>query len=631
MRVALALLSIQRFVRRLLPLLSLLLCASVLVGSGAFADQGMPAGNVDVLHDAGGELDWVGARTARGWTRLDRSRVAARLPEGALWLRWQLPGRPGENARLRLAPPDAGDIEVRVLDARERVIDRYRIGATMPLAERTLQRAQAMIPWPTRGTGPWTVLARQQGRSLSVFNPAIVRPAAPERVPRALPDPAWLTVTLLASLLLLSGMTALATRDGTQLALAVLLLSQAFVSLQVSGLAFELFWPDTPEWNPHARNLSMALLAAAGAWLAYAMVARSARASRLAAFVLRASAGVSLAGALTVSMVPAWASASIALTAAGLTLSTVAVQTFARVRAHDLSMVWLLPGLTAVTLSAAPSEFALLGLAGPAAWPDPIVVMVVTSIGALLCTLTVIMRHRSRDWLDSIARAGQIDQQSQAMRMLEQTVGARTFELEVANEQLARQTRVDGLTGVFNRRHFDEQFADAIRQGHQRGSAVAVMMVDLDHFKRLNDEHGHAFGDECLRRAARLAAASLSNPQAIAARYGGEEFVVLMRDCLPGDALASAERIRAAIEAEMPELDGTRVRMTASLGVCCRVPAGSDAGPSMLAAADAALYQAKHGGRNRVCDAASPSAAATAATPSPPDPSGERPPQPIDV
>ena len=180
---------------------------------------------------------------------------------------------------------------------------------------------------------------------------------------------------------------------------------------------------------------------------------------------------------------------------------------------------------------------------------------------------------------------------------------------------VTRLARRDALTGLANRRAFDERLAALTAETSAGGGDLTLLMCDLDHFKSVNDTHGHAVGDEVLKAAAdairEVLAGCRSNDVAVAARYGGEELVVLLPNFGPAGGMRVAERVREAIaEIALPE-GGERSHASASVGAA--VFPFDAAGPNeLLRAADDALYAAKTGGRNRVARAGA------AATPSVP-------------
>jgi two-component system cell cycle response regulator len=159
----------------------------------------------------------------------------------------------------------------------------------------------------------------------------------------------------------------------------------------------------------------------------------------------------------------------------------------------------------------------------------------------------------------------------------------------------------DPLTGIYNQRYLMRHLRNLLEGGQTR--EIAVLMIDVDHFKLVNDEYGHAAGDKALRAIADTLRANTRAFDSLA-RYGGEEFAVVMPGTEPDDASLAAERLRAAVAAEPFALGpGISCKLTVSIGVaCCQdMPVTPEA---LLHAADAALYAAKHAGRNRVAIAA---------------------------
>jgi diguanylate cyclase (GGDEF)-like protein len=162
-------------------------------------------------------------------------------------------------------------------------------------------------------------------------------------------------------------------------------------------------------------------------------------------------------------------------------------------------------------------------------------------------------------------------------------------------------SRVDGLTGVFRRGVLDERIEEEVRRAQAFRTTFAVLIADIDHFKRLNDGYGHQFGDFVLKRVGTLLRESVYETDFVA-RYGGEEFAVLLPRAEPEGVLRKAEAIRARIAAENFSRGLESVRISVSIGVAHFPRDGRDAAGA-VAAADAALYRAKESGRNRVVDA----------------------------
>lgn len=189
---------------------------------------------------------------------------------------------------------------------------------------------------------------------------------------------------------------------------------------------------------------------------------------------------------------------------------------------------------------------------------------------------------------------------------LEHRVVERTEALQEANRKLAEQSVTDGLTGIANRRHFDEFASAEFARSRRSGLPMALMMLDVDRFKPYNDNYGHQAGDEALKRIAAVLSQHARRPGDLAARYGGEEFAFIASGLEGESALQMAERLRAAIEdMHMPHEFTPPGVVTASIGVAVAGSQGPASLEALIGQADAALYRAKQSGRNRVEMAAS--------------------------
>ncbi|MFG1300377.1 sensor domain-containing diguanylate cyclase [Xanthobacter sp. V3C-3] len=185
--------------------------------------------------------------------------------------------------------------------------------------------------------------------------------------------------------------------------------------------------------------------------------------------------------------------------------------------------------------------------------------------------------------------------------LLALTVGALRRALDRSRDmeqQLESMATTDQLTGLPNRRAIDAQLASELRRARRDAMPLALLMVDIDHFKRVNDTYGHAAGDVALRAVAGRIADMLHRAGDFAGRFGGEEFVVLLPATTLEGARITAERIRADIERAMIDTGEAKIRLTASVGVAVSV--ATDTPTDLLSRADSALYAAKGTGRNRV-------------------------------
>jgi diguanylate cyclase (GGDEF)-like protein len=178
--------------------------------------------------------------------------------------------------------------------------------------------------------------------------------------------------------------------------------------------------------------------------------------------------------------------------------------------------------------------------------------------------------------------------------------------LKHQSDLLRSMAFLDGLTGVANRRQFDEALQREWRACLRAGTSLALAMIDIDHFKSFNDTCGHQAGDACLRTIAGVLHNDMGRPHDLIARYGGEEFACLLPDTDLVGAMVKAEHLRHAVQSlGIPhEASDTAPMVTISVGVALFIPTDELTAEQLVAAADAQLYQAKHAGRNRVCCAA---------------------------
>jgi two-component system, cell cycle response regulator len=229
----------------------------------------------------------------------------------------------------------------------------------------------------------------------------------------------------------------------------------------------------------------------------------------------------------------------------------------------------------------------------PKPWDEPDLRLTVENL------LRTFRLHRENETLveDLKRKNGELEA---AKVMLEKKVRERTQMLEEANERLNRLAVTDGLTGLYNHRYLQEQLHQAVERSLRAGVPVALLMIDVDHFKKYNDRQGHPAGDEALRSVARLIAEDRRQVDVVA-RYGGEEFAVLLFDVNREGATDVAEKIRARVSsAPIPHADKQPLgRMTVSIGVAV-CPDDSQTAEALLETADVALYRAKKSGRDTV-------------------------------
>ncbi|MDP3857928.1 MAG: diguanylate cyclase [Stagnimonas sp.] len=206
------------------------------------------------------------------------------------------------------------------------------------------------------------------------------------------------------------------------------------------------------------------------------------------------------------------------------------------------------------------------------------------------------IRHHSRAHLNQLQRDA-------AYRALHES----QLQLIAINAELKRLTHVDGLTGLSNRRYCDEYLDQEWRRAAREQLPLAVLMVDVDSFKRYNDHYGHLAGDETLKAVAQALQAGCERPSDLAARFGGEEFIVILPGCPTADAVAMGNKLCRAVAAlaisHVASLAAGHV--TVSIGAAATRPQPGSSPLQLIQLADQALYRAKEGGRNQVASSAS--------------------------
>ena len=279
-----------------------------------------------------------------------------------------------------------------------------------------------------------------------------------------------------------------------------------------------------------------------------------------------------------------------------------AVQQAMRIKPTVILQDLIMPGLDGLTLvreyrsNPATQDIPIIVLSTK---EDPLVKRAAFAAGAndylvkLPDTIELVarIRYHSRSYLTLLQR----DEAYRALRVSQQ-------QLLDSNLMLQRLMNSDGLTGLSNRRHFDEYLELEWRRAMREQQQLSLLMIDVDYFKAYNDTFGHLAGDEALRRVAEAIRGSCSRPSDLPARYGGEEFALVLPNTSPGGARLVAEKLRQsvlglAIEHTAP---AAGAYLTVSVGLATQVPAIGSLCRQLISAADKGLYQAKNGGRNQV-------------------------------
>jgi diguanylate cyclase (GGDEF)-like protein len=220
-------------------------------------------------------------------------------------------------------------------------------------------------------------------------------------------------------------------------------------------------------------------------------------------------------------------------------------------------------------------------------------------LAGALKSLHSALRHLT--WQTKMIASGDFSQRVDFMGEFSESFNQMVHQLDESRHQQEIASRTDALTGVNNRRHFSELLEAEIERCRRYGSTLSVMMLDLDHFKHVNDTHGHAAGDEALRTFARTLLCSGLRKNDFWGRLGGEEFALVLPEIGIDSALEPAERIRSTLEKTSVQHGPATFRITVSIGIS-QYQQG-DTIETVVGRADQAMYEAKQTGRNKICRA----------------------------
>jgi two-component system, sensor histidine kinase LadS len=546
-----------------------------------------------------------------------------------VWFRFTLNNQAGPAKRWLLAIewPLLEQIEMHQFDpARSHWVAAYRTGTDWPAEQKLLKDSTYMFPLDIPEGKSVTLLMRVQ-TSATFFVPLVVYEAKAyqqQRYDHAI----WMGVLMgvLSIMLVYNASLALFTRERSYMFYALYLLAVLCYELTVTGLGALYVWSSSPWLKGHGYELFATLsFCSAVVFFRYFLDLKSVKASlyRLNTWLV-----VYWAGAFVLSIVWPSKMLSLSIGVTGLVTSVVGVYTSVyllaqgNVSARYFALAWfsVIVGTVAVLLS-------LMGVVeGNWFTNNAQHIGFVIEISLLSVALADRIKRerlvRERAQLEALdltqkikeereekirAQEHAIEVQQQANEDLELRVLDRTAELEramrnleIANIELSKLSVTDGLTKVHNRRYFDETLKKEYDRSARTLTPLALIMADIDNFKKINDSCGHLAGDECLRLVAAAMRNTVGRSTDMIARYGGEEFAIVLPATGPEQALEVADRVRRAIE----EIDfiyrGKRIALSISLGVVAKVATLDQSLGDFVAQADAALYRAKDNGRNRV-------------------------------
>ncbi len=594
------------------PLFALLGLCWALAGTPAWG-AGVPAldagrdslqltPHLTVAIDADGKADAAAmfARQARGqFTPLPGNRAAFGFTQGAHWFHASLlnQAHPEQRWLLVLHYPllDNVDIYLRYPDGR---IEHTASGDTLPFSARSIRYRHPNVWVDLPRHTEVELLVRVSSRSSMQVPLALYTPKAFAELERDSQFGIGLFYGILLALFCYNLVLWLSLRDASHFWYMFHVSAFGLVMFCLNGLAFEYLWPNSPWWANQAIPVSMALSQIAMHQFCRVFLELKQRQPTADKIALGIIGFFVVMGLL--SFVVDYRSAVRPMTLAVfpgaafiLYLAITSIrQGYAPAKVFLLAWAFLLVG-TALYASVS------VGLLNKNFLTE-YGIQIGSALEMILLSFALAYRYaKLRGENERLVRE-QNDQ-------LERHVARRTSELSTALEQLADanqrlrdSSRRDALTGLFNRRHFRELFEHQIHRANEHRQPLGVLMIDMDHFKGINDSHGHLAGDECLRWLGACLHDALVEHGALIARFGGEEFAVVLPDMNGERLLEVAEHLRQKICSAPVRYAGNNIQLSASIGAFVLRPGSGIGIDEALVQADDALYAAKDRGRNCV-------------------------------
>lgn len=561
------------------------------------ADSQNPATGLQVLEDQTGELSLEQARGSDGWKSFEGGNFNAGYTQSTWWLRFTITN-PANRTRERILAidyPVLGDLHI--FHLKEDGPVEFRMGFDYPFDQRPIDTRNFAVPLSWSAGEMTEIVIRVQSQTsvqvpMTLWKPqAFSSSAAYESLAHGIFFGTLIAIAIYNLLIYFS------LRDINYLLYVATVLSLATLIGTINGFTFRFFWPNATTWNSQALEVFIPMAVGFSALFTrqFLVLRKSSPVfnrimlgiATVSAIMCLASFKLSYFYAISF-LIPFTVFSCSAALAAGIITYRRGQET---ARYYLIAWSFLLVGLLILALSKAgvlPSN-TLTDAAG----------QIGSMFEVILLSFALAQRISSERKLRFAAQEQLLDESHRHNQELEERVQERTLMLEKLNQQLNELSVTDGLTGLKNRRFFDETLRNELHRAHRTGRPLSLALLDIDHFKPLNDHYGHQAGDQCLRQVGDVLRAHVRKPSDIAARYGGEEFALILPETDPQTAEMVLERLRRTIQEARVEYEGETLRFTISLGFTTSSDSTTSA-DELIRQADHALYQAKEDGRNKV-------------------------------
>jgi diguanylate cyclase (GGDEF)-like protein len=580
--------------------------------------QTLPGPYMHVWEDPDGQADFMDVRALpdSAWQAVARRDASFGYSGSTYWLRLDVhnPHNRSLGWVLLIGNPLLDQLDAYGLDGK-RI---YRAGDQRPFDWRWVEHRQLVLPLDLESGEQQRIWLRMQtDGSANLSASLMTRDAFDHQEQRSLLLQGLFFGALIAMLIYNLSIFCI-TRDRNYLWYSLFVASFGLYQFIQLGFALQWLWPNALTWHQLSFPLSSALATLFGIHFTYGVLEldKAARPYRWVANALKACAWLVLGMALFGPYAPALIGSFVLVVACAVAAFIITLLRWrgGYAAARLFALGWFV--LIAASLASI--------LTGTGLLPYSLLTLHAQQIGALIemtvFSIALASRIRHVQEAERLAQAKLIDQerrlrteqtkhlelQTQISDSLEQRVQERTatlqdtlHQLSNANLRLAELNRRDGLTGLFNRQTLSEELARACARAERSRQSLAVLMLDLDHFKQVNDRYGHLAGDACLRHAAQRIQQRLRSSDLLA-RFGGEEFAALLDSTDLTGALDLAEQLREDLAQNPCIYQQQSIALSLSIGLHAGVPSDPGCGEQLLELADRALYRAKASGRNRV-------------------------------
>ena len=572
------------------------------------ADMVLVGPQVDFLEDTEGLLDieTVRAADAGKWSASEQNILNFGYTSATYWLRIRVTqaGNSPERHLLEISYPVLDHIQAYIY--RDGALqDHFVMGDRLSFSNRPIDHPHFVFPLEAYSQQITEVYLRVQSSS-SVQIPmnlwrgdALLEHAYVEALGRALFYGAMLIMASYNLLIFIS------VRESSYLWYVLHVISITVLLAGVQGVTFKLFWPEATGWNDTVLVVALSGLVSFPCLFVRSFLNLPEARPRLSR-LLAALACLGLACAIAAFVLPY--RLMIVTTMACIVATILSCFMAGLLRWRDgfhaakfylVAWVFLLGGglvMISNKMGVLPRNWMTENATQLGAGAE---VMLLSF--ALAYRMNYERRMRSQAQRESAEAQRQLlEHQVRANEELDRIVRERTEALEEANEKLTLISSTDALTNVLNRRAFEQLFEQEYKRAYRERSPIGLLMIDLDHFKRINDRYGHQFGDHCLLKAAELLQSCIRRPPDACARYGGEEFVLLLPNTDLEGVVCVAEAIIQRFAATTVSHEDLRLIMSASMGAASLIPNNIAGREQLLKQADEHLYTAKAQGRNKV-------------------------------